>query len=288
MIIWIASYPKSGNTWVRALLSAYLYTEDGKFDFSDLNKIEQFPNKTLLSSFLKKFDDPVQTPKYWIAAQKKINLNKKINFFKTHNAMCSIDGNIFTDKQNTLASIYVVREPRNVITSLSNHYGISIEEAYQFLINKRKIIFEKNIKEKGFTQEEKGNVHFIGSWEDHYNSWKNIGFAPIKIIKYEDLLIDTEKVFLNILNFLKSFLPIEIKDEKIKKVIKSCSFDILKKKEKKEGFAEAPMLSENKKAIFFNLGKDNNWKNKLDLTFEKKIRSKFLSEMSELGYIGKD
>tara|TARA_B100000686_G_scaffold345508_1_gene430241 strand:- start:2454 stop:3311 length:858 start_codon:yes stop_codon:yes gene_type:complete len=285
MIIWIASYPKSGNTWVRALLSAYLFNNDGKFDFSDLNKIEQFPNKTLLSPFLQKFDDPIQTPKYWIPAQKKINLNKKINFFKTHNAMCEIDGNKFTDKKNTIASIYIVREPRNVITSLANHYGLSVEDAFKFLTNKRKIIFEKNIKKEGFSVEEKGNVHFIGSWEEHYNSWKNIGFSPIKIIKYEDLLKNSEKVFLDILSFLKSFYPIKIEDKKIKKVIKACSFERLKKKEEKEGFEEAPMISHNKKAIFFNLGKENNWKNKLDLSIEKKIRFKFSSEMTELGYM---
>ena len=57
-IIWIASYPKSENTWIRALISAYLYSRSGRFSFSDLNKIEQFPNKKYLSSFLKNFDDP--------------------------------------------------------------------------------------------------------------------------------------------------------------------------------------------------------------------------------------
>ena len=45
MIIWIASYPKSGNTWIRSLLSAYLYTDDGNFNFDLLYKIAQFPNK---------------------------------------------------------------------------------------------------------------------------------------------------------------------------------------------------------------------------------------------------
>ena len=57
MIIWIASYPKSGNTWIRALISAYLYSKDEQFDFNDLNKIEQFPSKKYLSPFLKNFDD---------------------------------------------------------------------------------------------------------------------------------------------------------------------------------------------------------------------------------------
>ena len=57
MIIWIASYPKSGNTWMRSLLSAYLYTDDGNFNFDLLYKIAQFPNKKFLEYFLKDFSD---------------------------------------------------------------------------------------------------------------------------------------------------------------------------------------------------------------------------------------
>ena len=201
MIIWIASYPKSGNTWIRALISAYLYSRSGRFSFSDLNKIEQFPNKKYLSSFLKNFDDPKKVPTYWIPAQYKINSSNDKVFFKTHNAMCTINGHQFTNKQNTLACIYVVRDPRNVITSLANHYCLSKEEAYEFFTNKRKIIFTKSISLKGKALKEKGNVHFIGSWNEHYLSWKNIGFAPVKIVKYEDLANDTYAEFLSILKF---------------------------------------------------------------------------------------
>ena len=183
MIIWIASYPKSGNTWIRALISAYLYSRSGIFNFSDLNKIEQFPNKKYLSSFLKNFNDPKKVPTYWIPAQYKINSSTDKVFFKTHNAMCTINGHQFTNKQNTLACIYVVRDPRNVITSLANHYGLSKEEAYEFFTNKRKIIFNQDTSTTGKVLVERGNAHFVGSWGEHYLSWKNIQFAKVKIIR---------------------------------------------------------------------------------------------------------
>ena len=93
-------------------------------------------------------------------------------------------------------------------------------------------------------------------------------------------------MFLDVLRFLGVFFPIKINKKKIKHVVETCSFDILKKREKNEGFFEAPVLEgSNKKAIFFNLGKKNNWKKILDPTLEEKIRLKFSAEMNELGYL---
>ena len=123
MIVWIASYPKSGNTWIRSLLSSYIYTEDGIFNFSLLNKIKQFPNKKFFKSFLKNFSDIKEVSNFWIAAQTKINLTNDTVFLKTHSALCTLENNQFTNKTNTKAIIYVVRDPRNLITSLSHHYS---------------------------------------------------------------------------------------------------------------------------------------------------------------------
>ena len=102
MIIWIASYPKSGNTWVRSLLSAYLYSEDGIFNFDLLRKIDQFPSKRYFEFFLKDFRDIKKISDYWIAAQDRINLlNKGTTFMKTHSALCKLENNSFTNKRNT-------------------------------------------------------------------------------------------------------------------------------------------------------------------------------------------
>ena len=82
MIIWIASYPKSGNTWVRALLSTYLYSEDGDCNFKILSKIKQFPSSFYLDFFLKELNDIKKVSNYWLAAQERINLsNQNIDIF---------------------------------------------------------------------------------------------------------------------------------------------------------------------------------------------------------------
>ena len=286
MIIWIASYPKSGNTWIRSLLSSYLFSKDGKFSFKLLKNIEQFSSKDFLSDKLESSNYQAIISKNWIPSQKIINRDKKIHILKTHNALCSINGNNFTDSFNTTAVIYIVRDPRNLITALSHHYELSLDEAFSFLTNKRKIIFPVNIANNKKNIKESKDFNFLGDWSTHYHSWKNINFCPIKIIKYEDCLIDAQKVFVSTLNFLSKFLKFEFDKKKINSSLTSTSFENLSQIETKEGFHESATSSKTMKKIkFFNLGKKNNWKNLLDKKIVKKIESRFKNEMSELGYL---
>ena len=82
MIIWLASYPKSGNTWLRALLSNYYFSNDGSFNFNLLKEIDSFPSPRYFKNYPDKFINPEDTSKYWIKEQEKINKQKKIFFLK--------------------------------------------------------------------------------------------------------------------------------------------------------------------------------------------------------------
>jgi len=281
MITWLASYPKSGNTWVRSLLSSYLYTKDGNFNFQLLKKITQFPNEKSFDYFLKDKRDIKKVSSYYIAAQEKINLQGDNILLKTHSALCSIENNPFTNKNNTKAVIYIVRDPRNIITSLSNHYSQSIDESYKFITNTNKILTNDKWGKESF-----GIASVLGSWADHYNSWINIKFAPILLIKYENLVNDTKNVFIEILNFLSKYMYIKIDDKKILNTLTTCSFENLSSMEKSEGFFEAvTSKKDNKKIDFFYLGKKNNWENLISKDLENKIRLKFEKEMKSLKYI---
>jgi hypothetical protein len=108
----------------------------------------------------------------------------------------------------------------------------------------------------------------------------------MKIIKYEDLNNNAYDTFISILKFLNQFMKIKIDENKIKNTLQSCNFEVLKRKEKEEGFFESPLSKvKNKKISFFHLGKKNNWKNTLDNNLEEKIRIVFSKEMKELGYL---
>jgi len=286
MIIWIASYPKSGNTWIRSLLASYLFSEDGQFGFELLKNIEQFSSKNFSFDKLMSSNYQARISKNWIPSQKKINQDKKIHLLKTHNALCSINGNNFTDKFNTSAVIYVVRDPRNLITSLVHHYELSLDEAFSFLTNKKKIIFPINAEKRQKDIKDREDFNFLSDWSTHYQSWKNINFCPIKIIRYEDCLIDIQKVFVSILDFLSKFLKFKFDKKKINNAILTTSFNNLSQIEKNEGFQESITSSKTMKKIkFFNLGKKNNWKTLLNKKLIVKIESHFKNEMSELGYL---
>ena len=282
MIIWITSYPKSGNTWVRSLLVSYLYSDNGVFNFDLLKKIQQFPSKQYLKFFLKDFTDIKKISDHWIAAQDRINLfNDKTIFLKTHSALCRLENNSFTNKNNTKAAIYIVRDPRNLITSLSHHYSLNIDQAFDFMSDKKKMLFTNEYGLGDF-----GIATVLGSWSEHYKSWQNIKFAPILFIRYEDLIEDTKNTFISILNFLKTLIDIKIDEKKIINTINNCSFEKLAEKEKTEGFFESVTSKKNQEKMnFFYLGKKNNWKKLLNPKVEKKIRETFKREMKELEYI---
>ena len=96
MIIWLASYPKSGNTLLRSILSSYFYSSDGSFTFKNLEKISQFPLSNHLMSIGVNIDNEEDVFKNFINAQNLINQDKgKIKFFKTHSSLSQMHGSNF-------------------------------------------------------------------------------------------------------------------------------------------------------------------------------------------------
>jgi len=285
MIIWIASYPKSGNTWVRFFILSILFGNKNRIDLNHLKKIEQFPIKSQFENIglhSKNLENLKEISKNWINAQKKINLSNKIQFYKTHNLLCQVEKNSFTDYKNTLGVIYIVRDPRNIITSLKNHYQKeSYEDVKKFMFDETSVISSpKNSEIKDYPLPQ-----IIGSWKTHYKLWKTMKKNYL-LIKYENLINHPESEFKKISKFLEKNLKSKFNNEDLDRAISASSFDKLESLEKESGFLES--ITDNKtgkKKKFFYLGPKNNWNYLLDRKIVDDINIKFETEMKELGYL---
>lgn len=279
MFVWIASYPKSGNTLVRALIAAYFFSNDGIFNFDLLKNFTQFPN---LSFFLKLGLDPKDEEKIiknYQNAQDIFNKRKSIQFIKTHSAL--LHG--FTSSKQTLGAIYIVRDPRKVAVSYANHFNLSLDKATDEILSNTTLggIDPKNNKKRSA-------ITHLSSWQLHYKSWQVFDKSKKRflLIKYEDLVKNTEETLYKILKFVHVIMNRQFVSEnsKIQNIIKSTSFDNLQRLEKTTQFPEKAKF-ENEQKTFFKYGPKSLTVDMLDENLKKKIEFLFSKEMLELGYL---
>ena len=276
-LIWISSYPKSGNTWIRYFLSNYFYNKERlKSEFDILNNITKFPPQNYLMKFANKeelINNAYDVSKYWFLVQEQITkTNKKFLFIKNHNALVSVEGRNLTDEKYSLAFIYIVRDPRDIAVSYSNFdKDLSINKAIERLISKN--LYCQISKKNPY------DIEVLGSWKFNYFSWKNgMSTIPRILIRYEDLVNNTFETKLKLINFLSKITGSFVDKNHINFCIDQSDFKRLKSLEGDKSFPE----SSNK---FFNSGQIGQWKTKLSVEQIKKIEDFCKVEMKELGYL---
>tara|TARA_Y100000816_G_C25890921_1_gene464798 strand:- start:169 stop:732 length:564 start_codon:yes stop_codon:yes gene_type:complete len=187
--------------------------------------------------------------------------------------MCTINKHKFTNVENTLGAIYIVRDPRDVLVSYSYFLNRSIDE-----------ILKKMTSNDSYEGAELKNKFYkkslLGSWSSHYNSWKKLDGVKTILVKYEEMIENPHSTFLKVLIYLKNLTNIKIDEKKINDTIKQTSFENLKNLELKEGYKGN--LSPNP---FFRSGKVGQWREKLTKEQCQKIEITSKNEMTELGYL---
>ena len=276
-IIWIASYPKSGNTFLRFLISSLIYSDDGNFDFDIIKNIRQFDIYKYFSfvenlnyADSKNLDKLDIISKYWLEAQKKFfNVEKKF-IFKTHSANLKVNGYNYTDENRTLGLIYIVRDPRDIVISYSHHTGTSID----YNINK---LFDNKVT---LLNSKRRIKVILSRWDTHIKSWSLLNVKKY-IIKYEDLINNTEKHFLELIDFIRKDLKIQFKlnSKKFNNIITNTSFKKLQENENIMGFDEVY------KGKFFRKGLSKQWENILSEDQNIKIKKEFYIMLKKFNYI---
>ena len=280
-IFWIASYPRSGNTWMRSIISSLFFTKDGIFNFDLLKNIQNFDNPSKFEFVKKQSPDAFQKlnkldviSKYWIEAQGRANVGGKFAFFKTHSANIVYNQNQYTNEKNTLGFIYIIRDPRDIVISYSHFIKKSIDQTIDYMRNKKSIIWSSLPKKNPYPI-------IMSSWDMHFQTWQLLS-VPKLVIRYESLLNDTENEIEKIILFFKKNYKLDVsnKELKINNIVNSTTFDRLKEFENKYGFEE-----NEKNNIFFRNGKIQQWKKILTDNQVKKINNSFKTTMQKLDYI---
>ncbi len=287
-IFWINSYPKSGNTLIRAIICSLFFSKDGYFNFEMLKHTSQFEIRKRLdiinsinSKDFLKIDDLKILSKYWQLLQSKENLkiNSGFGFLKSHSCLVSMFNNWFTTEELTAGYIYVVRDPRDIAISWSNHSGLNIDDSINFMLDYKSCIGWAKTKSK--LSPEIIPKTYLGSWDEHIMSWTENNFnVPKLIIKYEDIVYNKEKYIRKIINFFQISFGVKFNnlELKISNILKSTDFENLKALEQKKGFEEA------NRGNFFREGKRDQWKKVLTNAQIQKIENKFRDFMIKFRY----
>ena len=267
--VWIASYPKSGNTWVRCLLEAY--RRGGTLDINDMRITSADGGATIVQGV-----SPMPLGQLGFRGEMMLRPAAMLNLFarlskpiwiKSHFANIQPDGlPCCIQPELTERAVYVVRDPRSVLPSFSRFFNHPMDVAVRSMACKDFTI--------GGT--ETHAMTLISSWSNHVASWTGEKEFPVHIVKYEDLQKDAGKELTEILTFLGT----EVDEDLIKKAVSASDISNLKKDEKENGFREN---RKSERGTFFN--GNRKYEDELGPKYIRQIEEDHGEVMKLLGYL---
>jgi aryl sulfotransferase len=287
--IWLASYPKSGNTWFRMLV-ANLSAKNGKpVDINDLrersgiaSEREAFDHLILIDSGLlthdeidclrprlyEKFARGAEDDEYDVAEDVP-----PVRFVKVHDAYTLTPKGepLLAGPRGADGAIVIARDPRDVASSLANHYRFSIDEAVVFM-NDRDAGFCTKILRQHIQLRQK----FLG-WSGHITSWLDQTDIPVHLTRYEDMKADT----IGTLGRALAFAGHPAKDEEIRRAVAFADFAELRRQEQDKRFRENPV---GPGGLFFRRGEAGAWRDELTAEQVARIEAVHAPMMQRLGY----
>jgi Sulfotransferase domain len=271
-ITWLASYPKSGNTWLRAIVDRIVRPEH-PFDVNALGETAPaFAGVTARFIAKQGVEAPLSTPgevrRYWAAAQQAIcSSSEQEIFLKTHNVAAKFDCGYFPDPTLTKSVIYIVRDPRDVAISFAYHYRRPLGLAVAALCSSWSFNFKPR---------QMGRTELLTSWGEHVAAWTALKRFPLLVLRYEDLLANAESGVRRIAGLLGK----QVSEQQVRDVVAATSFERLRRQEAERGFTEAVRARG-----FFRVGKARQWRDVGDQRVFQPLLDRFDKLMRRYGYL---
>jgi hypothetical protein len=273
-ICWIASYPKSGNTWMRAFIENYLQSPARPVSINDLFRVSTAESQA--ERYQRYVDQGQSLAEMSIeeicAIRPLVHADiareaAATRFVKTHNFLGEFGGYPLHNSAVTSGAIYVVRNPLDVVISLANYFDYSLDEAIDYMAEDL----------TGTPNEARHVPQMISSWSVHVESWTGRGERSVLLLRYEDLLDQPLKWFRKV----ESFLGMRKDPARLKKAIRFSSFEQLQQQEASQGFVEK---HENANA-FFRRGRKGQWRELLGETQVARIVDRHRQQMVRFKYL---
>ena len=271
-IIWLASYPKSGNTWLRAFLHNLLRNPQEGYD---INKLDDFTLSESAYGWYRMIDDrPVEAYSTAEVAAMRPKVHRRLTtvfpdsiFVKTHCAVMEDHGVPTVTFEVTAGAIYVVRNPLDVVISYAHHIGSSVDDAIKYMATSRAM------SPAGFN-----HVHeLLGSWSEHVESWTARPSPGLHVVRYEDMLDKPQSAFGGIVRFLGLKPP----RDRVERAIARSSFKVLQEKERRHGFKEKSEKADR----FFREGKAGQWRKVMTQDQIDRVAAAHSEQMRRFGYL---
>ena len=272
-IVWLASYPKSGNTWLRLFLANYLLNRETPLPINEVQRIglgdALEPAYRAVAG--RPFDvaDPRQSLALRPRVLERIVANgAAVNFLKTHNCRAKAFGVELIPPQLTRSAIYIVRNPLDMVLSYARHYGHTPEFAAVAIGRS-----DNAVAGGGGTV-----AQYLGSWSDHVRGWAHCRDFPVLVLRYEDMTADPEAAFAGALEHIG--VPVDA--DRLARAVRFSSFEELSRQEETGGFIERSAHG----GRFFHSGRAGAWREALPAEAAERIRREHGRVMREFGYDG--